>query len=284
MGLFACYCLCQSVCHCGWLYLLLPTRQVPPARAGTAAGEQQQQQRDQRSWGCCWGEVLRDWKSRSGNVKEKATFQVQNIRKFVSPWSTYLGARKEQERDVLCSQTSSRPALHTCWQVLLLASNSVLQGVLQGPAGNGLLVRAVGPEEHLVHAHPKRQPAIKVEQEAEEPEDRNRPSRAREEVPAVQLDAKDCRGASLPLAAGEQAYSGVYSVQVLPGEVQDPAPISAMVMWVYHHHHHHDDHHHHHHYYPWPLCHGHWSGSRWSTSTNKFGSNSLKSLQYFYFS
>ena len=55
MGLFACYCLCQSVCHCGWLYLLLPTRQVPPARAGTAAGELDQQQR-----GGDGAEVLRD--------------------------------------------------------------------------------------------------------------------------------------------------------------------------------------------------------------------------------
>ena len=99
-------------------------------------------------------------------------------------------------------------------------------GVLQGPAGLGLHVRAAGPEEHLAHAHSQRQPAVEAEQGAEELEDRDHPRRARQEVPGVQLDEKVSPGAGLPLAAGERADGGVHGGQVLPGEIWDPAPIS----------------------------------------------------------
>ena len=95
-------------------------------------------------------------------------------------------------------------------------------GVLQGPAGLGLHVRAAGPEEHLAHAHSQRQPAVEAEQGAEELEDRDHPRRARQEVPGVQLDAKVCTGASFPLAAGERADGGVHAGQDIPGEVRDP--------------------------------------------------------------
>ena len=98
-------------------------------------------------------------------------------------------------------------------------------GVLQGPAGLGLHVRAAGPEEHLAHAHSQRQPAVEAEQGAEELEDRDHPRRARQEVPGVQLDAKVCTGASFPLAAGERADGGVHRGQVLPGQVQDEAEV-----------------------------------------------------------